>query len=256
MFTEMKPKDQAILDGGSEPPIIVKEILARLASDIDPDSILMELGGSYHQRRCGYLKDKYVNYFPVNLSLHDMAHYAKSYQRIAVASDAAEIPIADASVDCVFTHNFLEHPTNPRKVVKEIIRTVKPGGIVVHCDAWHCRWWQRYGVVGIKQWTTMSRREKTITLAAKISELPLIRMPRIILRRMWREIQKPLSFKYVKLQPNYDLKLGSDEDAASSIDPVDLLRFYQIHGFRHDPHLSLLKRLFFKNQYLYLVRNG
>jgi hypothetical protein len=37
--------------------------------------------------------------------------------------------------------------------------------------------------------------------------------------------------KYGKLNPNYTLHLYADEDAASSIDPVDVILYYKSRGF-------------------------
>lgn len=45
-------------------------------------------------------------------------------------ADAHDIPLADASVDGVFIQAVLEHVIDPTRVVSEINRVLKPGGIV------------------------------------------------------------------------------------------------------------------------------
>ena len=119
MMTDMKPKGE--VEGGDEPPTVIKEIVKKLCEDLHEDSILMELGGSFYQRRCGYLKDHFKNYFPVSLSEMNMIRYSSEFQRISVAADAADLPIIDSSVDAVFTNTFLEHPENLEAVIREII---------------------------------------------------------------------------------------------------------------------------------------
>jgi SAM-dependent methyltransferase len=51
-----------------------------------------------------------------------------------VCGDAAAIPIAAASVDTVLCTEVLEHVPDPDLVVREIVRVLKPGGVVI-CTA-------------------------------------------------------------------------------------------------------------------------
>jgi len=49
----------------------------------------------------------------------------------AVAGDALALPLADASVDAVFSHALFEHLPDPVAALREVIRVVRPGGVVV-----------------------------------------------------------------------------------------------------------------------------
>jgi SAM-dependent methyltransferase len=51
-----------------------------------------------------------------------------------VCGDAAAIPIAASSVDTVLCTEVLEHVPDPDSVVREIVRVLKPGGVVI-CTA-------------------------------------------------------------------------------------------------------------------------
>lgn len=102
----------------------------------------------------------------------------------------------------------------------------------------------------------MSAEEKLISVGAKITELPLFRMPPILLRRIWRQIIPSNALRYTKLQPNYQLQLGCDEDAASSLDPIEVIRFYEQHGFKTRDHLGFINRLFYRNEPVFLVKEG
>jgi SAM-dependent methyltransferase len=221
------------------------------------DSIV-ELGGSYLQFRSGFLHEKYVNYFPMDISRSSMYKYSRLFHKAAVVANAERIPLKDQSVNCVISHTFLEHTIDPQAVLSETGRILKKGGLVVHCDAWHCRWWQRFGIVGIRKFSTLTLKEKTIVLFARITEFPLFRKPLIVVRRIAKElfvpVSKPIGLIFGKLEPNYSLHLYCDEDAASSIDPLNVIRFYESRGFSYYKKLSFFDRIFFNDPYVILIK--
>lgn len=49
---------------------------------------------------------------------------------VYITSSEEWIPVPDAFVDCLFTINSLDHVSNLEKMVHEISRIVKPGGIL------------------------------------------------------------------------------------------------------------------------------
>lgn len=60
------------------------------------------------------------------------------------------IPHPDQSFDLVFSSNVLEHVADPRKVVAESIRVLKPGGMLCHIVPNYGSWWEgHYGVIWI-----------------------------------------------------------------------------------------------------------
>lgn len=222
--------------------------------ELPKDAIVLEIGGGVHQRRSGNINKKFEHYIPVDISYSSIKKYVEKYQRPGVVADAKRLPFKDKSVDAVFTHTFLEHPLEPEKVLKEIVRIIKPGGIIIHNDAWFCRWWNRYGVVGLKQFREMDLKEKFISAAARITGFPLLRFSPIILKRFAHELfvttDKPIKLRYGKLNPNYELYLACDEDAANSIDPVDLICYYESRGFESWYKLSFKERVFSEGRLL------
>jgi ubiquinone/menaquinone biosynthesis C-methylase UbiE len=237
---------------------IMEEVLKIIEEKLDDSSIVIEIGGSTHQHRSANAYKRFKNYYPLDISHSSMKSYSEKYDKYSIAADATNLPFKDNSIDCIFTHTFLEHPIDPDAVLKEIARVIKPGGIVIHNDAWFCRWWQRYGVVGLKKFSNMTFEEKVIDIGAKISEIKVIRIPPIIIKRLFsnffRRSKKPINLKYIKLKPNYTLHLGCDEDAASSIDPVDVIQFYESREFKLFKDLSLKERLFHPNKYVTLIK--
>lgn len=239
---------------------IMNEIVAYLKEQLNPNSIVIEIGGGLYQRRSGNAHEHFKHYYPLDISDSNIKKYCEKFDKVGFIADAKVLPFKTNSIECIFTHDFLEHPLEPDKILNEIVRVLKPGGIVVHNDAWFSRWWQRYGIVGLKKFNSMTFYEKMIWLGAKFTEVPIVRIPPIIAKRFIREIlskpKKNLGLKYVKLTPNYELHLGCDEDAANRIDPIDVVRFYESRNFSLINSLSLKQRLFYPNKYIMLKKNG
>lgn len=230
----------------------IEEVVRFVEKHQKDDSIVLEIGGGVFQGRSANAYERLNNYLPLDISASSIRRYAEKYNKQGIIADATKLPFKDHSIDFVFTHTFLEHPLQPEAVVKEIARIVKPGGYVLHLDAWFCRWWHRFGIVNLVPRGKMSFQEKMIDTAAKFTEIKVIRIPPIILKRSLNELfvgtNKPIELKYKKLKPNYDLHLACDEDAASTIDPLDVIRFYESRGFKTEHPLSLKQRLFYPNK--------
>lgn len=237
---------------------ITENLMSILGKKLSKDAILIEIGGGIYQSRSAEAYKRFTNYFPLDISQTSIERYATQFSRAGIVADATKLPFKDNSIDCIFTQTFLEHPIEPEKVLSEISRVLKKGGIIAHNDAWFCRWWQRYGIVNLKRFKTMTTKEKIIFLSAKVTEFPLIRIPPIIISRAFREFfvskKHPLKLYYRKLKPNYSLYLGCDEDAASSIDPVNVIRFYESRGFKLSTGLSLKQRVFHPNKWIMMEK--
>lgn len=62
---------------------------------------------------------------------HDRRELARLAGHAGVAGDARALPVATASVDLAFSSNVLEHVPQPWVVADEMVRVVRPGGLVV-----------------------------------------------------------------------------------------------------------------------------
>lgn len=239
----------------SKSPVEMQELMNFLRENVDSNAIIIELGGSRHQRRSGYPNYIFNNYIPLDISYSSIKAYTHIYKKFGIVSDACSLPFKDASIDVIYTHAFLEHPFRPDLVLSEIHRVLKPGGYVIHSDAWNCRWWQCYGILGVKKFQILTIKEKLIYIGAKLTEIKVIRQPLIILRRALNlclySHSENLSLKYRKLNPNYNLHLYCDEDAASSIDPINVSLFYTTRGYTLIPNFNFFQKLFFRNLNIY-----
>src|SRR5512147_855789 len=45
-----------------------------------------------------------------------------------------QLPVSDGTLDGVFANMFLHHAPDPAKTIKELVRTLKPGGVVCITD--------------------------------------------------------------------------------------------------------------------------
>ena len=236
------------------------QIVDFLTGELPEDALVIELGGGVFQRRCGFMNRHFENYFPLDISHTSIAGYAKRHDRWGIASDATCIPLKDASVDCVFSRTFMEHLPEPGQALAEVVRVLKPGGIVLHDDAWFCRWWSRYGVVGLKKFRNMTFRERLVWLGSRVTEFTPLRLPKVIIPHLFRELlvsrKSPLQLPFGRLQPNYDLHLGCDEDAAASIDPLNVIRFYESQGFELVKPMSFKQRILLRNTHVILQRKS
>ncbi len=53
-----------------------------------------------------------------------------AYERVDVVADAARLPFASHSADVVVCESLLEHVPDPRRIVEEMFRVLKPGGVL------------------------------------------------------------------------------------------------------------------------------
>lgn len=236
-------------------PAESKIIVDLIRNHINEDSIIIEIGGSVHQRRSGFATHHFNNYFPLDISYSSMKRYSEKYNKEAIVCNASSLPFINESVDVIFTHHFMEHVSKPDQVVDEIARVLKKGGMVIHCDAWNCRWWQKYAFK-VRKISDLSYREFVLYLISLITETPIFRMPLIVLKRLlFLYIFRNKNKFYSSLDPNYNLHLYVDEDAASSIDPVMLRKYYLHKGFDCYFPVRFIDKLFFRKPYIVLYKH-
>jgi SAM-dependent methyltransferase len=233
-----------------------REVLDLIESRVGSTALVVEIGGGVHQSRSAFAYKRFPNYVPLDLSASGICRYSRSFRRFGVIADATRIPMQNESVDAVFTRTFLEHVPDPNAVIREIFRVVRPGGVIIHEDAWFCRWWQKYAVVGLIPWQDMSTRERALFVVSRVTELKPLRAFQIICTRVTREIvwRGDQTLRFAKLHPNYELRLGCDEDAAASVDPAEVARVYRALGCSVDELDGVLSRVRFRGRRLVINR--
>ena len=163
-----------------------------------------------------------------------------------VQADITLLPFRDNSIDAVLTIAVLEHIPEPERVLQEVVRVLRPGGVAVHQDAWNVPLWRPLGLK-IKRYSELSFCHRILKLLLPILESLPVRSLRIIPKRIIREIlfvMRRWEFDYKQIKPNYNLPEVSDADACNSIDSHAVLLFYKSNGFKVvKPKDSFLRRL-------------
>jgi SAM-dependent methyltransferase len=79
-----------------------------------------------------------ARYVGLDVDVHEVASAADSPALVGVGE---RLPLATASVDVVVSSNVMEHVPRPGEVVAELLRVVRPGGVVlVSYTAWFSFW--------------------------------------------------------------------------------------------------------------------
>ena len=161
-----------------------------------------------------------------------------------VCGDARRLPMADASMECIFSFNTLEHVAEPDLAFAEIDRVLRPGGLLVLKPAWHCT---RYTteLIPVRPYRALDLRQKvTKALLPVIKSRPfklLTWIPWRLSRRLTRAANNPLRWK--PLTPYYGEDWISDADAAAGIDCHEAILYYTSRGYECHSHPTAARQV-------------
>jgi len=199
--------------------------------------VVLEIGCGANPQ--SHLGNKYVG---VDISFRALKESKGRGWRIQ--AEAKNLPFRDETFDGVITIALLEHIPDPEQVICEIGRILRPGGIILHSDAWNVPSWRSLGLP-VCQYHMLKFLHKILKFFLPLLESLPARILRIFPKRTIREIKRGGRLDYILLRPNYDLPEASDADACSSIDSHSVLLFYKAKGFKLiKPGDRLLNRLF------------
>ncbi len=158
--------------------------------------------------------------------------------------DARLIPLADASAECIFSFNTLEHVPDVDLAFSEIDRVLKPGGFLVLKPAWHCT---RYNteLIPVLPYQQLNFRQKlTKALLPILTSKPyklLTKLPYRFWRRITSRKNNPLSWG--RLTPYHGDLWIADADATAILDSHEAILYYQSRGYQCLSHLGVFKQL-------------
>lgn len=141
----------------------------------------------------------------------------------------------------------MEHVPHPEKALEEVMRVLKPGGVAYLAPAWHCRPWAAEGYE-VRPWSDFSWKGKLIKASIPLQNAFWFRAGYTLPVRIWREIlflikgKRPLRFHYRALQANYETYWTADSDACNSMDPHEMLLWFQSRGWDTPSHPTWLSR--------------
>jgi SAM-dependent methyltransferase len=103
-----------------------KSILKSLKSNITNFSgTLLDVGGGYMPYKSLLLQSPSQIKKYIALDLDD-----NIYAKPDLTWDGQKIPLPDSSIDCAIATEVFEHCSEPETVIKEILRVLKPGGLL------------------------------------------------------------------------------------------------------------------------------
>lgn len=163
--------------------------------------------------------------------------------------DARALPLADESVDFLFSFSTYEHVPKVERAFAEIERVLKPRGYAVIHPAWNCRSWT---VKKLQQrpYSELSMLEMLGKLLIPIRESLVFRAITALPGRLYRELRlalgQVLPLSYTPLAPDFALLSRyphiSDDDAFVSMDAHAAMAYFKSRRFRILSHESFLQR--------------
>jgi SAM-dependent methyltransferase len=231
------------------------EIVERLlrTSSQGNRSVVLELG-------CGRGAFRHLaaacHYVALDLSRNVLRRYLRSLA--AVQADMERIPLASGSVDLVFSVCALEHVPQPSRVLTEIHRVLRPGGVALLAPAWFCRDWAAKGLP-VRSYSELSTADKLRKALIPVRNSLIWRSAFVLPRRLARELRflmRPGKWRmrYRQLQPNFREYVYTDCDAACSLDPHEVVLLFRRWGYSAFGAGTLRERLVLRHAPLTLQK--
>ena len=117
--------------------VLARDSVGQVGQYVDLDGAsLLDVGGGP-----GYFQDEFVragaDYFSVDVDPHDVT--GSSGHR--VVGSGMELPFRSGAFDLAYSSNVLEHVSDPWQMAEEMLRVVRPGGVVfISYTVWFGPW--------------------------------------------------------------------------------------------------------------------
>jgi SAM-dependent methyltransferase len=192
----------------------------------------------------GIFQDMVEDYTGIDISDSVRPYIHKSFFQCS----ATQLPFSDNEYDAIWTIHVLEHIPDPEKVLIEIRRVIKPGGVLFLAPAWQCRPWaaKGYPVRPYSDFNLLGKINKTLI---PIRNSLLFRSLNIFPKRIIRLFQLlipsgPLVFKFKKLEPNFDNFWMEDSDAVNSMDPFEAIVWFTSYNDECINYPTIIRKFF------------
>lgn len=212
-----------------------KRFLGPLQDFIDRNDLksgkCLEIGSSG-----GGFQDMVEDYYGTDIAPELAKHYHKPY-RVAVDG---RYPFEDGFFDAIWTHAVFEHIPDLQLALEEVVRMLKPGGVLLFFPAWQCRPWAADGYA-VRPYRDFGLLGKLVKGTIPIRNSIFWRSAFIFPKRLWRSLlyavgNKPKLIRYRRLKANYTTFWTSDSDACNSIDAHDAILWFESRGIRCVSH--------------------
>ncbi len=180
----------------------------------------------------GSNQDLVEDYYGTDLAPSLGASYHKPYRAI----EGTRYPFDDSMFDAIWTIAVFEHIPDLQAAMLEVVRLLKPGGVVYFWPAWQCRSWAAEGYP-VRPYSDFGLRGKLIKASIPLRESVVWRSLFLFPKRIWRHFGFLLGRRYAeilyrRIQANWETFWMSDSDACNSIDPHDAILWFESHGLK------------------------
>jgi SAM-dependent methyltransferase len=161
-----------------------------------------------------------------------------------ICGDARRLPLADASVECLFSFATLEHVPDLDLAFAEMDRVLQPGGMLVLKPAWHCT---RYTteLIPVRSYRELNARQKLTKAMLPVLRSKLYKVltwtPWRLSRRLTSRQRNPLRWR--RLTPYYGEDWISDADATSGIDCHEGILYFTCRDYTCHSHRNVIRQL-------------
>ena len=187
---------------------------------------ILEVGSSK-----GLFQDLVDDYVGLDVADTLACYYHKPYH---VVRDDGTYPFDDNSFDGAWSWAVFEHIPDIDIALKELVRVIKPGGVILFAPAWQCRSWAAEGYP-VRPYSDFGLKGKMIKVSIPIQNSilwrALILFPKRVLMHMRFLMGQSFNgLHHKKLKPNYEKFWMSDSDAVNNIDPHDAILWFESNG--------------------------
>jgi SAM-dependent methyltransferase len=178
----------------------------------------------------GYLQDIVQDYVGLDISPTARRFFHKPFVR----ASATDMPFRDNEFDAAWTVWVLEHVPQPERMLSEMRRVIKPGGLLLLWPAWFCTSWAADGY-NVRPYSDFGLPGKLVKASIPVRASYPFSTAYVIPTRAIRTLASallpgPTSFHYRRLTPNYKQYWEPDSDAVNSLDPHEALLWFRSRG--------------------------
>lgn len=172
---------------------------------------------------------------------------ASAYHKPFRVAEGPRYPFDDEMFDAIWTIATFEHIPDLQTAMLELVRMLKPGGMLFFSPAWQCRPWAAEGYA-VRPYSDFGPNGKLIKALIPLRDSVVWRSAFLFPKRLWRHLGYLLGRRYPeilyrRLDANLETFWMSDSDAFNSIDPHDAILWFESHGMEclsHPMHRAAL----------------
>lgn len=207
------------------------------------DKKCLEIGSSK-----GLFQDMVKDYTGLDIATSLKQYYHKPF---CLVNADGTYPFKNETFDATWAIAVHEHIPNIDQALMELMRVLKPGGVLFFWPAWFCSTWAADGYL-VRAYSDFGLKGKLIKALIPFRGSVFWRAIYILPKRIKNHflfcIGKYYSMQYKELKANYDHYWLSDSDACNSMDPHDTILWFESNGFKCLSHPLHLKAFFVRHR--------